>query len=571
MVYDWISSDTPYEITELQAGTYTFHEESAPEGYLKIEDFTFEVAADGKVSITSGDADTAEATNEDTNHVLTVTDQSRDIEISKVNFGGEKIQGAVIEILGEDGSSLEGEEYRWTSEEGQTHTIHSMPAGNYIFHEESAPDGYTAVDDFGFTVSEDGTITISDPDGSAAAASGSTMTVTDSYTVEVRKTDADGNELGGAVLTILDANGTELDRWTSDGVNPHTVENVTPGVYTLHEESAPDGYEAVADFTFTVADDGNIQLADSGTTSDYRIDEDGRLVVIDAAADTETPVHYYTSVSFTAQKLLDDGAPGNAVFTFELCDAEGNVIRTADNNADGSISFGSMTYSETDIGKTFTYRIRERAGSDAGYVYDGSTFGVTVVISQESENTLAAEVTYPDGNAEFHNTTVPEQPDENTDTPGDGDTDTPDDGDTDTPDDEDTDTPDDGDTDTPDEEETPSSSITEETTPADETTSEVTGGTTTESTDDTTRESSVLGASRDRNDETGTEIAGSASGTESESSELGASRDRSVLGASRSSATGDESDPGWFIMLLAAGAVLVIWAVAGKRRNRRSR
>ena len=79
-----------------------------------------------------------------------------DIEISKQNLDGQEIEGAKIQILKqEDKSEIDS----WTSVADQSHSV-SLEEGNYIFHEESAPEGYKVVTDIEFTVSEDGNVTV---------------------------------------------------------------------------------------------------------------------------------------------------------------------------------------------------------------------------------------------------------------------------------------------------------------------------------------------------------------------------------------------------------------------------
>lgn len=49
MVEEWVSAEEPHRIEKLAPGTYTLHEESAPEGYELAEDVEFEVEATGDV------------------------------------------------------------------------------------------------------------------------------------------------------------------------------------------------------------------------------------------------------------------------------------------------------------------------------------------------------------------------------------------------------------------------------------------------------------------------------------------------------------------------------------------
>ena len=76
--------------------------------------------------------------------------------------------------------------------------------------------------------------------------------------VQISKTDISGKELPGAKLTILDKDGKVMESWTS-GKEPHYIEMLPIGEYTLHEESAPEGYLVAEDVKFTVKDTGEIQ------------------------------------------------------------------------------------------------------------------------------------------------------------------------------------------------------------------------------------------------------------------------------------------------------------------------
>ena len=63
--------------------------------------------------------------------------------------------------------------------------------------------------------------------------------------------------------------------------------------------------------------------------------------------------------------------------SLELVDETGRVVRTATNRADGSVTFGSLTYGSADDGKTFSYTMREQVPRNAtnaqGVTYAGAT------------------------------------------------------------------------------------------------------------------------------------------------------------------------------------------------------
>lgn len=72
--------------------------------------------------------------------------------------------------------------------------------------------------------------------------------------IVISKVDsATGKELAGAKLEIKDKDGKVVESWTSTD-KPHTIAKLPAGEYTLHEVSAPKGYELAKDIKFTVDD-----------------------------------------------------------------------------------------------------------------------------------------------------------------------------------------------------------------------------------------------------------------------------------------------------------------------------
>ncbi|WP_150262699.1 thioester-forming surface-anchored protein [Parvimonas micra] len=180
VVKEWTSKAGQSEIIKLKAGTYIFHEEAAPNGYLKVTDITFEVDEQGKVTVKNANGNEVKA-NE---NKLTVTDKTepvvpptpseKEVVFSKVNVGGEEIAGAKIQIKDAQGQVVK----EWTSKAGQSETI-KLKAGTYIFHEEAAPNGYLKVTDITFEVDEQGKVTVKNANGNEVKANGNKLTVTD--------------------------------------------------------------------------------------------------------------------------------------------------------------------------------------------------------------------------------------------------------------------------------------------------------------------------------------------------------------------------------------------------------
>ena len=180
VVKEWTSKAGQSETIKLKAGTYIFHEEAAPNGYLKVTDITFEVNEQGKGTVKNANGNEVKA-NE---NKLTVTDKTepvvpptpgeKEVLFSKVNVGGEEIAGAKIQIKDAQGQVVK----EWTSKAGQSEII-KLKAGTYIFHEEAAPNGYLKVTDITFEVDEQGKVTVKNADGNEVKANGNKLTVTD--------------------------------------------------------------------------------------------------------------------------------------------------------------------------------------------------------------------------------------------------------------------------------------------------------------------------------------------------------------------------------------------------------
>ena len=180
VVKEWTSKAGQSETIKLKSGTYIFHEEAAPNGYLKVTDITFEVDEQGKVTVKNANENEVKANG----NKLTVTDKTepvvpptpseKEVVFSKVNVGGEEIAGAKIQIKDAQGQVVK----EWTSKAGQSETI-KLKAGTYIFHEEAAPNGYLKVTDITFEVDEQGKVTVKNADGNEVKANGNKLTVTD--------------------------------------------------------------------------------------------------------------------------------------------------------------------------------------------------------------------------------------------------------------------------------------------------------------------------------------------------------------------------------------------------------
>ena len=154
-----------------------------------------------------------------------------------------------------------------------------------------------------------------------------------------------------------------------------------------------------------------VPLKDSG-------DGSGTLVVDDEhiqyyAADGVIPLdnvtftnHYAplsTSVTLGGTKVLNGRDQNAGEFTFELCDANGTVLSTAANQADGRFYFKPLTFEKEG---TYTYTVREKNTDAARVTYDQTVYTVKVTVV-DKDGQLTAEVALPDGGLTFTNTYTP--------------------------------------------------------------------------------------------------------------------------------------------------------------------
>ena len=139
-------------------------------------------------------------------------------------------------------------------------------------------------------------------------------------------------------------------------------------------------------------------------------------------ADAPTFTNTYTakgSVELTATKVVAV-APGfthdtklkGGEYTFELKDADGKVLDTAKNEADGTVKF-TRDFELADLGgaasKDFAYTIAEKPGAEAGMVYDNHTLTYTVTVTDDGAGTLTATPQVTSGDKTFTNTYRPKE------------------------------------------------------------------------------------------------------------------------------------------------------------------
>ena len=214
-------------LNDLDYGTYTIEEISAPAGYYKAPKQTVEIEKSA------------------TTHTITMVNKKNKLQISKTDITGTKeIPGATLQIEDTSGNIVKycpdetNSQCRWISTT-TPYLIEGIPAGTYYLKEISSPNGYALNEEkIKFTVINSDTVQkVSMPN---------TLNK-----ISVIKKDEFGKVMKGVILQLEDEKGNiikycpkELNsqcRWFSDD-EPYVIEGLPKGTYYIKEVSALEGY-----------------------------------------------------------------------------------------------------------------------------------------------------------------------------------------------------------------------------------------------------------------------------------------------------------------------------------------
>lgn len=253
-------SDGNASVGKLLRDNYTIREVTAPFGYDKLTE-------DIKISPDEFGSDKSVERRIENKKIPPKTPTKKEITFKKVDPNGKEILGAELKIY--NGNRVRPEAppvADWTTEANTSKVIKLAP-GTYTLTESFAPDGYQYVDDVTFTVNADGSITIVKKGTTdTVVTTGSVLSITDKEdttpkAITFSKVNLGGNEIAGAQIKIYKgdkAEGTAVESWTSTD-QPKQL-NLEPGIYSFHEEAAPNGYLVVTDITFQVNYDGTVTV-----------------------------------------------------------------------------------------------------------------------------------------------------------------------------------------------------------------------------------------------------------------------------------------------------------------------
>ena len=181
--------------------------------------------------------------------------------------------------------------------------------------------------------------------------------------------------------------------------NDFTFNEAGTYVYTVTEQGTDgegvtyDTHEATV--TITVADNGKGQLV---ATPDVK---NGTFKNTYKAE----PVDYSVTNDIEVTKNLEGRDLNEGEFTFQLVDEDGVAVAEGTNDAEGKVTFGTLTYNAAD---EYNYTVNEVKGDLGGVTYDECEYAVTVTVTDNGEGQLVAKASTESGKGiVFKNTYKP--------------------------------------------------------------------------------------------------------------------------------------------------------------------
>jgi len=271
----------------------------------------------------------------------------------------------------------------------------------YYLKEYGAPDGYYTGQnqEIGFSVDSDSvayklvnndargvTLTKVDADDRAplAAAAFRLYKYNDKTGDYEELTGFKATTINGAEYLVYNRTGTAQLTTGSDG--KLSIVQLPAGKYYLEEALAPNGYQ-LSDTKYEFV------LSESLETEKDAIVDLGEI---------ENAL-ISTSMTLEGTKELSGRSLKAGEFHFVVTDKDNEEVATGTNDAEGKITFEAIEYTWKDIGKTYTYTIKEIIGEAGGVTYDDTEYTVNVTVADNADGTLTATPSYPDDGIKFKN------------------------------------------------------------------------------------------------------------------------------------------------------------------------
>lgn len=188
------------------------------------------------------------------------------------------------------------------------------------------------------------------------------------------------------------------------GFAPLQLDKVGTYVYTVSERAGATANGVTYDTTVFTA---TVTVTENAETHalEARVAYSKGGKAADAVAFSNSYAPAATEVKLGASKVLSGEDLKEGQFSFQLKDADGKVLQTAKNAADGTVGFEAISY---DKPGTYAYSISEVDDGQKNVTYDAAEHRVTVTVTDDGAGHLVATVTYDGAVAPvFKNTYTP--------------------------------------------------------------------------------------------------------------------------------------------------------------------
>lgn len=171
-------------------------------------------------------------------------------------------------------------------------------------------------------------------------------------------------------------------------------------------------YTKVGTYHYTIKEKdnglGGVTYDKKEIKATVKVTDDGKgQLVAQVSYDTANPTFRNTylaketTAALEANKVLTGRELKENEFSFDLIGPDGKVVDTAKNAKDGKISFKELTFKTAG---TYTYTIKEQAGTLGGVKYDTKVIKATVTVTDDGKGQLHTTVAYENNQNTFTNT-----------------------------------------------------------------------------------------------------------------------------------------------------------------------
>lgn len=305
------------------------------------------------------------------------------------------------------GRALEADKYEFELKEGDTvvGTAKNKADGSVVFpaieYTAAGPHTYTITEKAGNepgvtydTASHTVTVDVADNGRGQLEATvpADKPVFTNTYAAKPGKTVIEAKKvLNGKAL---EADKYEFELKENDKV-VGTAKNTADGSISFPEIE----YTKAGTYTYTMSEKAGNEAGVTYDKTSHKVTVevvDNGQGQLEATVTSEKPVFVNDYVAkpgkkaIEAKKVLNGKALEADKYEFELKDSEGNLVDTAKNKADGSITFKEIEYKGPGL---HTYLVSEKAGKEENVTYDTNTHEVTVEVADNGQGQLVATIT----------------------------------------------------------------------------------------------------------------------------------------------------------------------------------